>query len=65
MLRIHYLQHVPFGTPGSILSWAESQGHHVPATRLYDSERAPYICDFDWLVIMGGPMNIYEESPYP
>lgn len=28
-------------------------------------EKLPRADDFDWLVILGGPMNIYEEDKYP
>nr|WP_201258008.1 type 1 glutamine amidotransferase [Syntrophotalea acetylenivorans] len=34
-------------------------------TRLYAGERLPGVEDFDWLLIMGGPMNIYQEKQYP
>jgi len=64
-MRIHYLQHVPFENPGSILDWAEKNGHTVTSTKLYDYEQFPRQEAFDWLVIMGGPMNIYEEDKYP
>lgn len=63
-LRIHYLQHVPFENPGSILTWAESNNHAVSKTLLYENENLPKQSEFDWLVIMGGPMNIYEEKKY-
>lgn len=64
-MRIHYLQHVPFENPGIILSWAESRKYPVTFTRLYEDQELPAQEDFDWLVIMGGPMNIYEEEKYP
>lgn len=32
---------------------------------LFNNEELPDIDDFDWLVIMGGSMNIYEEEKYP
>jgi len=64
-LRIHYLQHVPFEGPGFIESWALVRGHRLTATRLYASHRLPAAEEFDWLFILGGPMNVYEESSYP
>lgn len=64
-MRIHYLQHVPFENPGIILSWAESRKYPVTCTRLFEDQELPAGEDFDWLVIMGGPMNIYEEEKYP
>jgi GMP synthase (glutamine-hydrolysing) len=64
-LRIHYLQHVPFEGPGYIESWAQVRRHHLTATRLYAGHRLPAAEEFDWLVILGGPMNVYEEGRYP
>ena len=64
-LRIHYLQHVPFEGPGSIESWALVRGYGLTATRLYAGQLLPPIEQLDWLVILGGPMNVYEENRYP
>lgn len=64
-MRLHYLQHVPFENPGSILLWARENGHVLTNTQLYQNEPLPAQADFDWLVVMGGPMNIYEEAIYP
>lgn len=64
-MRLHYLQHVSFENPGSILLWAKENGHRITSTQFYQNEPLPQQQDFDWLVIMGGPMNIYEEKNYP
>jgi len=64
-VRLHYLQHVPFENPGSILTWAKENGHAITSTQLYQNDALPEQQDFDWLVVMGGPMNIYEEEIYP
>lgn len=64
-LRIHYLQHVPFEGPGYIAEWAEGRGHSLSATHLFDNNTLPALADFDWLMIMGGPMGVYNETSYP
>jgi GMP synthase-like glutamine amidotransferase len=64
-MRIHCLQHVPFEGPAAIADWAASRGHQLSLTRLYAGEKLPGIEEFDWLLIMGGPMNIYQEQQYP
>ncbi len=64
-MRLHYLQHVEFEGLGCIRSWAESAGCRISGTRLYQPHRLPEIEDVDWLVVMGGPMNIYEDVQYP
>jgi GMP synthase-like glutamine amidotransferase len=32
---------------------------------LFSDEPLPDLSSFDWLIIMGGPMNIYEHERYP
>ena len=64
-MRIHYCQHVPFETPGSISAWAKENHHEITGTRLYAAEQLPPLNDVDWLVIMGGPLNIYEDRDHP
>lgn len=65
MLKIHYFQHVPFEGLGSIAAWAKAAGHQTSVTRFYAGEHPPSFDLIDWLIIMGGPMNIAEEERYP
>ncbi|MCX6677200.1 MAG: type 1 glutamine amidotransferase [Methanothrix sp.] len=64
-MRIHYLQHVPFEDLANIEAWAKTRGHDLSRTRLFSDEALPEMAHFDWLIIMGGPMNIYEQDKYP
>lgn len=64
-MKIHYLQHVPFEGIASIDNWVKTNGHTVEGTKLYAGETPAEVIDFDMLVVMGGPMNIYEEDKYP
>ncbi|NOX24825.1 MAG: type 1 glutamine amidotransferase [Deltaproteobacteria bacterium] len=64
-MKIHYLQHVPFEDLGSIAAWADAKKAKITHTRLFRDERLPACADFDWLIVMGGPMNIHEENRYP
>ena len=64
-MRIHYLQHVSFEDLGNIGVWAKEKGHSMTGTKLFANEVLPEMEEFDWLVIMGGPMNIYEEQEFP
>jgi GMP synthase (glutamine-hydrolysing) len=63
-MRIHYLQHVPFEGIASIETWAFYHGHSLSSTRFFANEALPQMQDFDWLIVMGGPMNIYETEKY-
>lgn len=64
-MKIHYIQHVPFEDLANIEAWAKSRGHEITRTRLFSEEALPEMAYFDWLIIMGGPMNIYEHDKYP
>jgi GMP synthase-like glutamine amidotransferase len=64
-MRLHSLEHEPFEGLANIEVWAKNRGHSISRTLLFNNEELPDIDDFDWLVIMGGSMNIYEEEKYP
>lgn len=64
-MKLHYLQHVPFEGLGYIAEWAEFRHMEISCTRLYAGDAFPAPDAFDWLVIMGGPMGIYDHEAYP
>jgi GMP synthase-like glutamine amidotransferase len=64
-MRVQVLQHVDFEDAAGILDWAAERGHGVAATLLHAGQRPPHLDDFDLLVVMGGPMNIYEHEEHP
>lgn len=64
--RAHYFQHVPFEGLGSIESWLVQAGYEISRTPFYEpSATIPAAQDIDLLIIMGGPMSVNEELPYP
>ncbi len=64
-MKLHWLQHVPFEGLGIIEEWAEANGFGITRTRLFAGEQLPEIGTFDWLVVMGGPMGIYDHVDHP
>lgn len=64
-MRIHHLQHVPFEGLGSIEPVLKEKGHQLSCTLLYDDQQLPSVSGIDWLIVMGGPMGIYDENQYP
>lgn len=64
-MRLHYLQHDPHEDPLEIGAWVAERGHTMTGTRLFDGDPLPALDAFDALVLMGGPMNIYEEAAHP
>jgi GMP synthase-like glutamine amidotransferase len=64
-MRVHYLQHAEHEGLGCIEPWLRARGHRVSGTRLHRGEELPDAGDLDWLIVMGGPMNIYEHDRHP
>ena len=64
-MKIQVLQNISFEGPGYIEEIAGIHGNDLHVTRLFDGEHPFPPTDYDMLVIMGGPMNIYEENEYP
>jgi GMP synthase-like glutamine amidotransferase len=62
---VHYLQHVEYEPPGYVAEWAREQGDEVTGTHLHDGESLPEPDAFDWLVVMGGPMGVYDDEEHP
>jgi len=63
-LKIHFFLHASFEDPGCILQWCRDKGHQTSSTHLYRNESLPELNDFDWLIVMGGPIGVYEEEKY-
>lgn len=63
-LRIHFFQHVFFETPANIESWCIERGHLFSATKFYEDAVLPELLNIDWLIIMGGPMSVYDEEKF-
>lgn len=65
MIRVHFVQQVPFETPACLEELTEAHACSCSYSRLYENAHFPPISSFDLLIIMGGPMNIYEEKTHP
>jgi len=64
-MHIHWLQHVPFENLGYIESWLQSRQISQSVTRFYTDDCLPPMMSFDGLIVMGGPMGVYDEKQYP
>lgn len=63
-MRIHYIQHVPFEGLGYIQTWITENNHTLTATKVWEKEVFPSMDEFDVLIIMGGPMGVYDDHQY-
>ncbi len=63
---VHYIQHVPYeGLGGYIEKWVKEKEYNLSVTKIYEDQILPDMSQFDMLVVMGGPMGVYEEDKYP
>jgi GMP synthase-like glutamine amidotransferase len=64
-MKIHILQHVVFESPGLITEWAKANGHSLTYSYLFSENiHWPAAHEFDILIILGGPMGVYEEDRF-
>lgn len=64
-MRVHVFQHVPFEGPAGIADWAKMRSHSLTATYFFENAKPPSLTDFDFLVVMGGPMGANDENKFP
>ena len=64
-LKIQVFQHVAYEGLGCIEKWITDNGHAVSYTHFYQKYELPKVEQTDWLIIMGGPMSVYDETEYP
>lgn len=65
MTEILILKHVPFEGPGTFYNELQKRGLRFMEVNLYKGELPKNLDRCGGLIIMGGPMNVYEEAEYP
>ena len=64
-MRALVFQHTPEESPGTLEPWFRSRGISFDVHHWYRDGRAPEAARYDWLVILGGPMNLDQEAEHP
>ena len=66
MTRVLIIQHVEAEGPGTLGDFLRDVQAEIQTVRVFEGDPLPNdIGVFDALVLMGGPMNVYEEGKYP
>ncbi len=66
MVTVAIIQNVQQEGPGALGTFLEEAGCHLEVVRLYDGDLLPEEPGrYDGLVVLGGPMNVYEYHTYP
>jgi GMP synthase-like glutamine amidotransferase len=63
-MRVLIFQHVPFEPPGCLLDWAIEKGYEISITRFFESGYKLPDTMPDLLIVMGGPMGVYDDLPW-
>jgi len=64
-MRILVFQHVPVEHPGAFCHLWRENGDEWSIVELDAGQVIPDLNDFDLLVAMGGPMDVWQEDRYP
>ena len=64
-MRILVLQHLDVEHPGIFREFWKSAGHQWDAVELDQGEQIPLLENYDLLVAMGGPMDVWQEDIHP
>jgi GMP synthase-like glutamine amidotransferase len=64
-MRIMVFQHVPAEHPGFFRQLWRENGDEWHTVELDGGQAIPDLSDFDLLVVMGGPMDVWQEDIYP
>jgi len=63
-MRTLIFQHTPEENPGTLAEWLHAKNFPTHVAHVY-REALPSPEKFDWLVVLGGPMNVSEEEKFP
>lgn len=64
-MRIHVFQHAAFEGPGALADWARERGHSLSTTLFERGDAVPPLEGADWLVVLGGGMNVHQTERHP
>jgi GMP synthase-like glutamine amidotransferase len=65
LMRILVFQHVPVEHPGAFCQFWRENGDEWSTVEFDAGQPIPDLNDFDLLVAMGGPMEVWQEDRFP
>lgn len=63
MRKFLVFQHIRNESPGLISDWASKRGVKLEVVEFWEKFKIPSVGDYSGLIILGGPMGVYEEFP--
>ena len=64
-MRFLILQHINIEHPGIFLKFMKEDNIQIDTIELDESEKIPKLDKYDAMIVMGGPMDTWQEETYP
>lgn len=64
-MNVLIFQHAAEEAPGTLLDWLNTRKLKSTVHHWYRDNRAPDSEDYDWLIVLGGAMNLDDEAEHP
>ena len=64
-MKFLVLQHINIEHPGIFLDFMKKDKIHIDTIELDEGEKIPKLDPYDAMIVMGGPMDTWQEETYP
>ena len=64
-MKFLVLQHINIEHPGIFLEFMKKDNIQIDTVELDENEKIPNIDNYDAMIVMGGPMDTWQEETYP
>ena len=64
-MKFLVLQHINIEHPGIFLKFIKEDNIHIDTVELNENEKIPNLEKYDAMIVMGGPMDTWQEETYP
>ena len=64
-MKFLILQHINIEHPGIFLKFMKEDNIKIDTVELDDNEKIPNLDPYDAMIVMGGPMDTWQEEKYP
>jgi len=64
-MKFLVLQHINIEHPGIFLKFMKEDNIHIDTVELDKNEKIPNLEKYDAMIVMGGPMDTWQEEKYP
>jgi GMP synthase-like glutamine amidotransferase len=64
-MKFLVLQHINIEHPGIFLKFMKEDGIQIDTVELDENQKIPNLDKYDAMIVMGGPMDTWQEEKYP